>query len=221
MKAGYQIQESRSWMCDVPEDESRLMKSYAKHFRNQVRQAHQRGGVIELNTPIDREEVYELYKMTMARNDLSPRYSIDEIAYVLNWSNDMKDLYLCKYEGKLGGFLISLKFNKVSIDWLAGMDRRYAEFRPMNLLFHELLRQSVVQEMRTVDLGGGVTEGVIRFKERRWREPNPIFSLYKPYSSHLYLTLALAWAAGPKRLVRKAVSPLFESRPTRRQPSNP
>ncbi len=58
------------------------------------------------------------------------KYSLDEVTYVANWNNDLKDLYVCKSKDRLIAFLISLKFNNVSIAWLAGMDRRYAGIDP-------------------------------------------------------------------------------------------
>jgi len=215
LKAGFCIREWRTWMCDVPEDESLVMKTHGKAFREQVRQGHRRGGIVEVNTPVSNKEVFLLHTMTMVHGGTHPRYSLDEVSYVLNWSNDLKDVYLCKHEGRLIGFLIALKFNRVAIAWLAGIDRRYAGIRPANLLWHELMRHSARQGMRTVDFGGGVTEGVTHFKEELGAKPTPTFSLNKTYCSNLYLRLALAWADGPRKLARKAVSALFEGRQER------
>jgi len=197
MDSGYDLQERASWIFNVQEDESQLMKTYTKHFRNQVRQGEKRGAVVEVNAPVGVEQLYALHEMTMVHGHTRPRYSMDEVAYVLNWGTQLKDLYLCKHEGELLGFLVTLKFNKMTIVWLASMDRRYAEFRPMNLMHHELMRRSARQAIRTVDIGGGVTEGVTHFKEDIGAKPMPIFVLHRAYRNNLYVMLANAWAFGP------------------------
>jgi Acetyltransferase (GNAT) domain len=202
MDSGYDFEETQSWMFNVREDESQIMKTYTKHFRNQVRQGERRGAAVEVNAPVDVEELYALHEMTMVHGHTRPRYSMDEVAFVLNWGTELKDLYLCKHEGRLMGFLVTLKFNNVTIVWLAGMDRRYAEFRPMNLMYHELMKRSARQAIRTVDIGGGVTEGVTHFKEDLGAKPMPIFVLHKKYRNNLYVMLATAWALGPTTTLR-------------------
>lgn len=206
LRAGYHIKEQRTLMCSVPPEESQVMKTYDNSFRRQVGQGHRRGGRVETNTPVDNEELYRLYAMTMSHAGTHPRYDLDEVAYVLNWSNDLRDVYLCKYEGRLVGFAIFLKFNRVTILWLAGMDRISVGIRPMNLIFHELMLNSARAGMRTIDFGGGPTAGLSHFKQGVGAKPTSLYYINKTYCNRLYLLLALALAAGPRTLVRKAFS---------------
>jgi len=212
LKAGYRMRERCTWMCTIPEDESQLMKTFAGNFRSRVKQGYRRGGVVEINITADIRELYELHKMSMVHGGTDPRYSLDEVSYALNWNNDLRDIYLCRHEGRLIGFLLSLKFNRVTLAWLSGMNRSHSEIRPMNLMFHELIRNSARQKMRTVDLGGGVTKGATHFKEGAGAKPTSTFNLSKVYCSRPYLMLARGCAAGPEKLVRKAVFALLEGR---------
>jgi Acetyltransferase (GNAT) domain len=199
---GYHLKEVPSWMYNVPEDESEIMKTYAQNFRGQVRQGNRRGAVVEVNVPFDIKQLYALHEMTMALGHARPKYSMDEVAHVLNWGTQLKDLYLCKHEGRLVGFLVTLKFNNMAIDWIEGMDRRYAEFRPMNMMYHELFKRSAREGIRTVDIGGGVTKGVTHFKEDLGAKPITTFVLHKSYRNNLYVMLATAWALGPITTLR-------------------
>jgi hypothetical protein len=182
LEEGYRIQSLRTMMYTVPADESQVMWTYRKHFRNQVRQSLLRGGLLDLNTPVESRDIYELCKMTYGLGGTHPRYSMEEIAYVLShWSNDLKDVYLCKYEGKLVGVLISLKLGRVAINWLNATNTEFRHLRPNNLLYHELVRQSIRQGIRTIDFGGQVTAGHTQFKGNAGGVPTRTFSFLKSY----------------------------------------
>lgn len=55
--------------------------------------------------------------------------------------------------------------------------------------------------MRTIDLGGGVTEGVTHFKEELGAKPSRTFLMTKNYCNSLYLLLALVLNAGTRELI--------------------
>lgn len=191
LRAGYSIKKVQTLMRSVPLNESEVMSRYESSFLRKVRQGHRRGGKVELNTQCDNDELYRLYATTMQHAGTHPRYDRDEVSYVLSWSNNLRDVYLCKYEGRTIGFAINLKFNRVTIGWLAGMDRKFERIRPMNLIFDEELRNSARQGVHTFDFGGGPTAGLSHFKRAVGANPVLHYYISKTYCNSLYLSSAL------------------------------
>jgi len=191
LRAGYSVKNVQSLMRSVPLNETEVMSTYDKSFSKEVRQGHRRGARVEVNTQCDCDELYRLHATTMERAGSSPRYNPDEISYVLGWNNSLRDVYLCKYEGRTIAFAISLRFNRVTIGWIAGFDRKYAGIRPMNLIFDELIRNSARQGVQTIDFGGEPTAGLSHFKRSIGANPVLCYYLNKTYCNNLYLSFAL------------------------------
>jgi hypothetical protein len=191
LRAGYGIRNVQTLMRSVPLNESEVMSTYEKSFWKEVRQGHSRGGKVEMNTQCDSDELYRLYAKTMQHAGTRPRYDREEVSYVLSWSNNLRDVYLCKYEGRTIGFAISLKFNRITIGWIAGSDRNFVRIRPMNLIFDELVRNSARQGVQTIDFGGGPTAGLSHFKRAVGANPVLHYYISKTYCNSLYLSFAL------------------------------
>ena len=185
--AGFNIREGQTFTYLMGENQSSIMQRYDHDFRNQVRQGFRRGGSVQLNGQIDVRTVYELYLESMAEAGARPRYSLQEVALMLNTNeNRFRDVYVCKYKGEMVAFAICLKFSCTAIYWLAGMNRKFREVRPMNLIIDEFIRNSLRQDIRRIDFGGGGTKGLFHFKRSIGAKLTSVFELTRTYSNLLF-----------------------------------
>jgi Acetyltransferase (GNAT) domain len=204
-KAGFIIREHRTLTYNVPRVVSEIEEKYTHSFRWAVKAGCRRGGIVEVNRSVDPAKIYKLYQISAAEGGICPRYSLPEVEHVLSWNTDLRDLYVCTYEEEPIGFTIALNFGKMSIYWLAGMDRKFRRINPMNLLVDQFIRNSVLKDLSIIDFGGG-SGGLLHFKESTGAGPTPTFELTKTYCENRYLRLILKIALrvpGSKDLMQR------------------
>lgn len=211
-RAGFQIREHRTFTYRVPQEIAKVNDGYTHSFKWAVKAGSHRGGAVEVNSTVDPTKIYELYSMSMAEGGTCPRYSLEEVTHALNWSSDLKDLYVCKYNGKQIGFALVLKFGRMNIYWLAGMNRNFRRINPTNLIINELICESVRNRILNIDFGGGRTSGLLHFKASLGARPEPTFELSKTYCNNPFLKLALKVALrlpGARDMIRRCTTKLI------------
>jgi hypothetical protein len=180
---GFTVKEGQTFTYLVPVDEGSIMGRYDHDFRNQVRQGARKGGTVEVNPQVDANTLYGLYLITMKEAGLKPRYARKEVASLIDAPGSIaRDVYVCKYQGRPVAFAVCLTFGRTAIYWLAGMDRRFKEVRPNNLLVDEIIRNSLKRGICRIDFGGAARKGLHDFKSSIGAKPTQVFVLEKTYS---------------------------------------
>jgi len=150
-------------------DSDELLRSYSRMHRGSVLRAQRRDFIVK--RPDDSESLalfYDLLTETMGRAGMRPRFPYSLV--VEGGRELIRDgvghLYLAYKDDMLTAGLFTLVHGSAACCWLGGTtsDRTAMADRPMHLLFHYAMSDSLEEGIPTFELGGMPTDGLRRFK---------------------------------------------------------
>jgi len=128
------------------------LEHYDKKARNAVRKAIRSGIGVEIGN--DFEKFYPILLENKRKFNLGPTHTLEELERIDKLLPGKLKLFLAKKDGKMiGGSLIFICNDNTLIDFYIAQDYSYQEFRPINLVLHEIIRWGHDNGYRYFDIG--------------------------------------------------------------------
>jgi len=128
------------------------LEHYDKKARNAVRKAIRSGVEVEIDNDFD--AFYPILVENKRKFDMAPTHTLEEIRRIDELLPGKLKLFLVKKDGKIvGGSLIFICNDRTLIDFYIAQDYSYQEFRPINLVLHEIIKWGHEKGYRYFDIG--------------------------------------------------------------------
>jgi len=159
-------------VIDVAKDDGTLLASMKRQKRQNIRRAYDSGINVREGSLKDLSTFYSFMLETCKRNGVAPNPP-QLRSLILMWRifhplGEMKLFFAC-YRGEDLSGIIAIPFGDTVNLWKFGWSGKYAEYRPNDLLFWEIIKWSRVAGYRKVDLvniDAGSAQEVIRYRNR-------------------------------------------------------
>lgn len=193
---GYiEVERISSVVCvNLEASEQEIWSGYERNNRKNIKKAYREGlEVILEEAPVHFADFIHIYNETMARNQAGRFYYFNDSFYDCIHEK-LEGNYLYAHTFK-GGRVIStelLLYNETYIhSFLGGTLEEFFEFRPNNILKHEVIKWAKKRGIRHFLLGGGYREedGIFRYK--RSFASGGVFDYYVGKKVHDYTALSM------------------------------
>lgn len=165
-----QVEKVSSVVCvNLNKSEEEIWSGYERNNRKNIKKAYREGlEVILEETPTHFTDFISIYHHTLLRNQASEFYFFND-KFFESIHKGLKENFLYVYTLKDGRIISTelLLYNKTYIhSFLGGTLEQYYEFRPNNILKHEVIKWAKRKGIRYFLLGGGYREGdgIFRYK---------------------------------------------------------
>ncbi|MHB1042452.1 MAG: GNAT family N-acetyltransferase [Eubacteriales bacterium] len=176
------VKRASSVICiDLNMSEQEIWNGYERNNRKNINKAKREGlEVIVEEGPEHFNDFIKIYQKTLARNQAGSFYYFNERFYE-SVHGKLKGHYLYAHTLR-GGRVIStelLLYNDTYIhSFLGGTLEEFFEFRPNNILKHEVVKWAKKRGIRYFLLGGGYREGDGIFRYKRSFASGGVLSFY-------------------------------------------
>lgn len=166
-----EVERVSSVVCiDLNMSEQEIWTGYERNNRKNIKKAYREGlEVIIEEAPVHYHDFIQIYHKTLARNQAGRFYYFNDSFYN-SVHGKLKGNYLYAHTLK-GGRIIStelLLYNETYIhSFLGGTMEEFFEFRPNNILKHEVIIWAKKKGIKYFLLGGGYREGDSIFRYKR------------------------------------------------------
>ena len=171
LKYGYRyVKREVSSILFLEDSIEKNVKKFKPSHRQALRKA-QRSGVVIKKTD-DFNSFYNILKKNLKnRHNVRPTHTVNELSKLKKLFPENIILYGAFIEGSMvGGVVNFIANNDVILSFYISHDEKYQEYRPINLLFYEVLKDAITNKYKVFDFGiFTVNEepnmGLAKFKE--------------------------------------------------------
>ena len=171
LKYGYRyVKREVSSILFLEDSIEKNVNKFKPSHRQALRKA-QRSGVVIKKTD-DFNSFYNILKKNLKnRHNVRPTHTVNELSKLKKLFPENIILYGAFIEGSMiGGVVNFIANNDVILSFYISHDEKYQEYRPINLLFYEVLKDAITNKYRVFDFGiFTVNEepnmGLAKFKE--------------------------------------------------------
>ncbi len=177
-----QVEKVSSVVCiDLGKSEEEIWSGYERNNRKNIKKACREGlEVILEETPAHFNDFISIYNLTLLRNRAGEFYYFND-KFFDSIHKELKRNFLYAHTLK-GGRIIStelLLYNETYIhSFLGGTLEQYYNFRPNNILKHEVIKWAKDRGIQYFLLGGGYREGDGIFRYKRSFASEGVLSFY-------------------------------------------
>ena len=154
----------------IPLDASEPLLTFHADARRSTKKAMREGVVVMISD--DYKSYYDILKNNLGmRHNVSPTHTLDELLVLKNLLPDKIMLFAAYLKEKmLGGMVMFVANPNVILAFYISHDEKYQSYRPVNLLFYEVIKWGRNQGFKYLDLGTFTLNmnpnwGLGRFKE--------------------------------------------------------
>ncbi len=124
-------------------NEEDMWQNFHKHTRNDIRKAQKSNlEVVKIDNLFEINKFYKLYSKEM-RNFGTPQHSLGYFYGLLECFDDRFLAYNCYYRGKLIASVVSFSIGEYSYLTVNISDQNYRQYRPNDLLYWEIIKNSL------------------------------------------------------------------------------
>lgn len=146
------------------------VNKFKPSHRQALRKAQRSGIVVKKSD--DFNSFYKILKKNLKnRHDVTPTHSVDELLKLKSMFPKEIILHGAFLESKMIGGVVSFVTNdEVILAFYISHDERFQKFRPINLLFYEILKDAITNNFKVFDFGIFTIDeepnmGLAKFKE--------------------------------------------------------
>jgi len=169
MKNGFQYLK-REVTAVIPLDKAEPLATFHGDARRSTKKAMREGVRVMISEDLHR--FYEILKHNLGmRHNVTPTHTLDELTKLHEILPD-KIIFFGAYvkERMLGGIVVFVANPRVLLAFYISHDDKYQNYRPVNLLFYEVIKWGRAQGFKYLDLGTFTLDmtpnwGLGRFKE--------------------------------------------------------
>lgn len=169
MKHGFQYRK-RELTAVIPLDVAEPMLAFHADARRSTKKAFREGITVRLSDDV--AGYYDILKNNLGmRHNVSPTHTLSELVKLKNLLNDHIQLFgVFLKEKMIGGMIVFIVNQNVILAFYISHDNRYQQYRPVNILFHEVIVWGRNRGFKYLDLGTFTLNmepnwGLGRFKE--------------------------------------------------------
>ncbi len=170
---GFVSEEHLDYLIDLNQSPEELLKSIGPRTRKKIRQGLRRGNlrVSEVKEKADVRRCYGLIRQSYATAGVPlADPSLFDAAFEILYPRGMCKFWLATVDGADVAASVELAYKDTVYGWYGGIDRRYSEHLPGELLMWHILNWGIENGYRVYDFGGagrpGEKYGVRDFKAK-------------------------------------------------------
>ena len=171
LKYGYRyVKREVSSILFLEDSIEKNVNKFKPSHRQALRKA-QRSGVVIKKTD-DFNSFYNILKKNLKnRHNVRPTHTVNELSKLKKLFPENIILYGAFIEGSMvGGVVNFIANNDVILSFYISHDEKYQEYRPINLLFYEVLKDAITNNFKVFDFGIFTVNvepnmGLAKFKE--------------------------------------------------------
>lgn len=161
-ECGYKYEDHLDYLIDLSGSPDEVMARIGTRTRKHIRQGLRRGDV-QIKQVVDPQEVSVCYDLlqktyTNAGVPLADR-SLFESTFEVLQSRGMCRFSLAFVKGEPVATSVELLYKEVMYGWYGGLDRRYADYMPGEMLMWDILKWGAENGYRVYDFGGAGKPG--------------------------------------------------------------
>jgi hypothetical protein len=171
LNSPYSRCEARQTICvNIRPGEPEILRAMKQQCRNKIRQAVERGAVIEEVDASECHWIETYFEMSVEtyrrqwRPPAIPKSFFENVGALLGASGKMRVLF-AKYDSKVVAAAIFLVHRNVLYAWDAVSSRAYSHLRASSLIYWTIIRSAHETGLQTFDMLGANIPTVARFKE--------------------------------------------------------
>lgn len=192
------------------------MQSFKSKLRNQIKKGYANGLEIKSGGIELLPQFYDIYIRNMHRLGV-PHPSINYFkSFVQNYENGISKLFIVTYNSIPVGACIVFTYGKLAELFWASTSRKYNNLNPNMVLYWEIIKFSIEQNMEILSFGrSNVESNSLKFKEQWGVETHPLYFNYSSEQSNLrnFGLINKIWKLIPFPIV-KIVGPIIRSKVT-------
>ena len=154
LKYGYRyVKREVSSILFLEDSIEKNVNKFKPSHRQALRKA-QRSGVV-INKTDDFNSFYNILKKNLKnRHNVRPTHTVNELSKLKKLFPESIILYGAFIEGSMvGGVVNFIANNDVILSFYISHDEKYQEYRPINLLFYEVLKDAITNKYKVFDFG--------------------------------------------------------------------
>ena len=154
LKNGYKyVKREVSSILFLEDSVEKNVNKFKPSHRQALRKAQRSGLVIKKSD--DFNSFYNILKKNLkSRHNVSPTHTVDELLRLNKLFNKDIVLYGAFLEDLMIGGVVNFATNEdVILSFYISHDEEYQEYRPVNLLFYEILKDAISNKFKILDFG--------------------------------------------------------------------
>ena len=168
-KFSYRKREVSSFVT-LDFEEATVLSVFKNEARTAVRRSQKLG--IKVEKSDDYKSFYDILKRNLKmRHNVTPTHSLEELVYLSKLFPDQVQLYSAFLDQQMIAGVVMFHCNtQVTLAFYISHNEEFQEYRPVNLLFYEIFKESIRKGFQYLDFGIFTVNmdpncGLARFKE--------------------------------------------------------